>query len=375
MASQFYLTLLVGPTIPVPAPREVVQRPEKRPGHHQRRSAQRLPISLALSRTSLLNTTLLPAGYFDPGIRVIVIATVDAIPTVLMDGIVTRQEVAPSNEIGGSVLTVTGEDVSILMDLEENKEFRFPPPAGSGTGGAPHRQIRLSRDDPDHHSRGIPVRADPDPAIQSQQGATDLGYIQQQAKDVGYVFYVEPGPAPGVNLAYWGPEIRIGIPQPALNIDMDAHTNVESLSFSYDGLASKRVTVTIQEPITKISIPIPLPAFNPLIPPLALKPAPTLRTVPLQGAARLNPLEALGKGLAEAREGADAVSGSGQLDVLRYGRILKARGLVGVRGAGISYDGLYYVKSVTHTIKPGEYKQRFTLSRNGLLSTVPRVPA
>jgi hypothetical protein len=60
---------------------------------------------------------------------------------------------------------------------------------------------------------------------------------------------------------------------------------------------------------------------------------------------------------------------------LRYGRVLKARGLVGVRGAGDAFDGLYYVRSVTHSIKRGEYKQSFSLSRNGLLSVVPKVPA
>ena len=46
-----------------------------------------------------------------------------------------------------------------------------------------------------------------------------------------------------------------------------------------------------------------------------------------------------------------------------------------MRGAGLAFDGLYYVKSVTHTIKRGEYKQSFTLARNGLISTLPRVPA
>jgi hypothetical protein len=49
--------------------------------------------------------------------------------------------------------------------------------------------------------------------------------------------------------------------------------------------------------------------------------------------------------------------------------------LVGVRGAGLAYDGLYYVKSVTHKIKAGEYKQLFELTRNGLISTLPRVAA
>ncbi|HLJ35927.1 MAG TPA: hypothetical protein VKU38_19875, partial [Ktedonobacteraceae bacterium] len=70
---------------------------------------------------------------------------------------------------------------------------------------------------------------------------------------------------------------------------------------------------------------------------------------------------------------ADVVSGSGQLDVVRYGQPLKARGLVGVRGASLAYDGLYYVTSVTHNIKRGEYKQSFNLVRDGLLPNVPRV--
>ena len=52
----------------------------------------------------------------------------------------------------------------------------------------------------------------------------------------------------------------------------------------------------------------------------------------------------------------------------------KARKLVGVRGAGTAFDGLYFVKSVTHTIKRGEYKQSFSLVRNGLVSITPRVP-
>jgi hypothetical protein len=61
--------------------------------------------------------------------------------------------------------------------------------------------------------------------------------------------------------------------------------------------------------------------------------------------------------------------------VPRYGSILRARLLVGVRGAGITYDGMYYVESVTHNLKRGEYKQNFTLSRDGLISQTPLVPA
>ena len=55
-------------------------------------------------------------------------------------------------------------------------------------------------------------------------------------------------------------------------------------------------------------------------------------------------------------------------------RLLKARQLVGVRGAGPAFDGLYYVDSVTTNIKRGEFKQSFNLTRNALVSITPRVP-
>ena len=61
-------------------------------------------------------------------------------------------------------------------------------------------------------------------------------------------------------------------------------------------------------------------------------------------------------------------------DTVRYGDILRARRLVGVRGVGTNYGGKYYVKQVTHRIKRGEYKQRFTLTRNALVSITPVVP-
>ena len=88
----------------------------------------------------------------------------------------------------------------------------------------------------------------------------------------------------------------------------------------------------------------------------------------------MTPLQGIVIGLAKAAKYSEVVYADGKLDVLRYGRPLKARKLVGVRGAGTAFDGLYYVKKVTHRIKRGEYKQDFSLSRNGLVSTFPQVP-
>ena len=69
----------------------------------------------------------------------------------------------------------------------------------------------------------------------------------------------------------------------------------------------------------------------------------------------------------------EVVTVSGELNALHYGHILQARALVGLRGVGYSYDGLYYVKSVNHTISKNSYKQRFVLAREGLGSTIPVV--
>ena len=91
--------------------------------------------------------------------------------------------------------------------------------------------------------------------------------------------------------------------------------------------------------------------------------------------ANKSPAQALMLGLARASKASEAVTASGSLDVLRYGRPLMARSLVGLRGAGLAFDGLYFVKSVTHKLERGSYHQDFTLTRNGLVSTLPVVPA
>lgn len=373
MLKGFYLSLLIGPVVPAPVPLPVIQALQSVQVTTSVGQRSGFQLAFALSKGSLLTNVLMPSGYFDPGIRVVIVATVKGMPTVLMDGILTRQEVAPSDQPGQSTLTVTGEDVSLMMDLLEVQGVPFPAMPAVARVGMIIAKYAMFGLIPIVVPELFPSVAVPTQQIPFEKG-TDLNYIETLAKENGYVFYVEPGPVPGVNFAYWGPEIRIGIPQPALSINMDAQTNVDSLSFSFDGMSRKQLALMVQEPMTKISIPIPVPEISLLKPPLALKPAPALRFEPLKDVAKLNPFQAIAKGLAKASESADAVSGTGQLDVLRYGRPLKARGLVGVRGAGVSFDGLYYVKSVTHNIKSGEYKQSFSLARNGLISITPRVP-
>jgi hypothetical protein len=279
---------------------------------------------------------------------------------------------AGQNGAPGTV-SVTGEDLTKVMDFQDFSGLPFPAlPIEARVAllcakYAPFGLIPLVIPVlfPD-----IPIPVDKIPA---QQG-TDLQYIKQLADEVGYIFYIEPGPVPGTNVAYFGPEIKIGVPQPALNVDMDALTNVEQLSFSFDPTKGVLPVVFIQNQLTRVPIPIPIPNLNPLQPPLGVIPTPISNLKLLKDTAKLSPMKAISRGLAEAKKSQDSVSAHGSLNVLRYGQVLKARQLVGVRGAGVAYDGLYYVQSVTSTLKRGEFKQNFTLTRNGLVSITPRVP-
>jgi hypothetical protein len=376
MLKGFYMTLLVGPVVPVPVPQSVLDALTRveitTTAEHGVASGFDLVFTLS-NRSPLQTIFLLPGGSLPPVMRVIIIMTLNGAPEVLMDGVITETKVSAGADPGQTTLTIRGVDLTAVMDLIPFDGFPFPamPIAARVAllilkyamfGIIPRVIPPLLVDVP------IPIES-----IPRQQG-TDLEYINQLSKEVGYIFYITPGPAPGTNVAYWGPEIKVGMPQPALNTNMDAHTNVESLSFNLDLEQTVMPVVFINIKAAHISIPIPIPDVSLLNPPLGLIPPIPKNLERLTDVGKLSPIQAALKGLSRASSSADAVTGDGTLNVLRYGRILKARSLVGVRGAGMAFDGLYFVKSVTHNIKRGEYKQSFTLTRNGLVSTLPKVP-
>jgi hypothetical protein len=372
MSKGFYLTLLIGPVVPVPVPQVVL---DALTGVEVRSSAGRasgFQLDFTLSPRSPLHTIFLVAGGTTPLLRVIIVVTVNGMPQVLMDGVMTNCQVTTGSS-GQSTLSVTGEDLTKVMDLIDFSGIPYPAMPAEARVLAIIAKYAMFGMAPLVIPSFFPDFPIPVDRIPTHKG-TDLKYLKQLADEVGYVFYIDPGPVPGTNLAYWGPEIKIGVPQPALNLDMDAHRNVDSIDFSFNTADTTLPVVLIQNQLTKVPIPIPIPALNPLQPPLGLIPAPITNVTVLKETAKLSPMQAINRGLAEASKSADAVSGKGDLNAVRYGRLLKSRQLVGVRGAGPAFNGLYYVKSVTTRIKPGEITQSFELTRNGLISITPSVP-
>lgn len=375
MASELTLTLRVGLGLD-PAPRAVMEAitdvTVTLGGGGT--SPSGFELKLATSKVSPITTQLLPSGYFDPPTRIVILATLQGVTTILMDGVITQQDVVPSDESGKSVLSLKGQDVSRMMDIIDFGSLICYPamPAEARVALIVAKYAPLYGIVPlviPSVLIDVPLPTDTIP----NQSGTDLAYVNALADKVGYTFYVQPGPESGMNLAYWGPKFEAAVPflptPPPLAIDWDGRSNVESLQFSFDGFKKTLFYVEVQIPDVPVPIPIPVPDITPLSPPLGEKDPQILKVTPLVGLSGYSPIEAAVIALSKAANASDIVSGQGTLDVLRYGAILPARTVVQVQGAGITFDGEYYISAVTHTIKPGSYKQSFTLQRNRLVAS------
>jgi hypothetical protein len=375
MPNGINLKLMIGPAVPIPVPEPVLAAlTDVQVVSASGESDSGFELKFTLSKRSPLQTLfLISGGAMPPLVRVVIIVSFRGTDTVIMDGLMTEQSVSPGAVPGHSVLSLRGTDLSAAMNLIDFSGLPYP---------AMPLFARVALILAKYAVLGVipvvipPIVSDvpiPTNQIPQHQGK-DLEYLRYLAHRSGYVFYVDPGPVPGTSTAYWGPEIKIGLPQPALNIDMDAFSNVETLQFRVEKDRKKIPLVRIQDEKSKLTLELPIPDITPLNPPLGLIPPLPPKIEPLKRSDQASPLTAVMMGLAEASRSSDAVFGSGTLDVLRYGHILKSRQLVGVRGAGMAFDGLHYVSKVTHNIKRGAYKQSFELKRNGLISTLPVVP-
>ncbi|HET7233787.1 MAG TPA: hypothetical protein VFJ16_27500 [Longimicrobium sp.] len=361
------ILLLVGDAVPLPAPPDVTAALRKAEVTCDADGGDGFQLTFALARDAVVDYSIVLRGALSPFKRVTVALLMGALPEVLIDGVITHQQLTPGEEPGSATLTVTGKDVSVMLDLEEKSE-EFPNQPDfliAGRTLAPYARYGMVPQ--------VTPTADIPLMIQRipRQHETDLALLKRLADRNGFVFYVEPVTL-GVTRAYFGPENRLGIPQSALTLDMGAASNVRGMHFSHDGMAAVQAEAKIIEPITKAQIPIPaVPALK--LPPLAPIPSLARRKAITRETANAGPAQAILSVLSAATRAPDPVTAEGEMDTTRYGHVLRARRLVGVRGAGFTYNGLYYVRRVTHSIdvQASSYTQRFSLSREGTGSLLP----
>jgi hypothetical protein len=376
-----FAVLLIGPTIPLPAPASLSNAIESIEVRNTDEGRDGFQIVLTTGRggaqnptENVLDYTLMDNPLLNTFNRVIVMLVFGLSPAVLIDGIITHKQFSPSAEPGQSKLTITGEDVSVMMDREElsTTHPNQPDIAIVSKIIASYSQYGLVPTVVPPPSMDVPIVVN---RVPSQQ-ATDLQYIRALSEAYDYVFYVEPTSVPGVNTAYWGPKQYTSLPQKALTVNMGSDTNVRTINFQYSSLDSTIVTGSIQDPLLNMKIPV-ITAGS-LRPPLSAIPdwmanLANAKTKQYRADGGVNFIQAYGEAQAETDKSTDAVTVTGELDGVLYGDVLRARKLVGLRGVGYMHDGFYYVKNVTHKIKKGQYDQSFTLVREGLGSTTPVV--
>jgi phage protein D len=375
MEASVYLTLEIGKKHSLtPAPRDLIEALKSVEVTQKDEGRSGFQLSFQIGRNSRSESEwkdyqILTHANLQPFSRVRIQVTVNGSPFVLMDGVITNHQFAPSLEAGASTFTVTGEDVSVMMDLEE-KTKRYPQRRAADIvreivnkykadfGLEPEIQPPEQQDQPRQNGR-----------IPAQQGS-DLQYINALAQQHGCVFYVTPE-AKNRNIAYWGMPKRQQQLTTPLSFNLGSFANVESVSFQYNALAPTKMSgqVRNREPVT-ISATQREPA-------LSAHPA-----ISSQSYVRSRKFRHTGRQRNQAQIEAQAtvdksvdnvISATCEVDSSRYGGVLQIRGVVSLRGVGHSYDGLYYIKSITHKFSKGEYKQSLSLSRDGLGTRIQKV--
>ena len=212
MARGIHLTLLIGPAVPVPAPPEVLDALTGVEVTTRDAQASGFQLSFTLDRNSPLQTLFLLAGGSPaPIMRVVIAVTVNGVPDVLMDGVVTNYETAPGSGAGHSTLTLTGEDLTATMDRLDFSGLPYPAMPAEGRvllilakyavlGIVPMVIPSIMVD--------VPI---PTSLIPAHRG-TDLAYIRELADKAGYVFYLDPAPCPARVSPIGVPKSRPAVP-------------------------------------------------------------------------------------------------------------------------------------------------------------------
>ena len=281
-----------------------------------------------------------------------------AVPTVLFDGIVTETELTPGDRPGSATF--------------DGRPARTSPTSWtwrSATSSTPalddHLQVladpgalRGARDP----AAGVPAAAT-GPAAADRADAHPARrptcvHLAALAARNGYVAYVIPGPVPGASSFYWGPPVRVGLPQPALSVDLGAETNVVSApTFRTDARAPDAASTGERAGPAAPAEPCrcrPGPACGRRWPPCRCgRSDPTCARRRLRESGHRRRDRAGPGAGGQVDRASTRWSARARLDGARYGAVLRPRGLVGVRGAGWSHDGLWYVRRVVHDLAPG----------------------
>ena len=122
------LTLNIGPGIPLPVPRDVLdalQSVQVVDGSGETPSG--FELKFALDQRSPLNILfLLSGGASIPLVRVQLILTLNGTASTLIDGIMTHHQLSPGSGGQPGILTIQGKDLTVAMDYIDFTGIPYP---------------------------------------------------------------------------------------------------------------------------------------------------------------------------------------------------------------------------------------------------------
>lgn len=292
-------------------------------------------------------------GVFQPWKELLVEAHFGDRVEEVMRGFVKEIRVQHPPDMSSSVVTVTGQDQSLLLDRK-------------------HVRKVWSTEDEQLHDGQIAEAVASDHGLDSEtddglqnaslnQDETSINFLKRRAEANGFELFFREG-----RLHFHAARLEES-PQPTVMVYAGASSNCLSWSTIQDGHKPDRVRVTRA---ADTGTDAEAEVFSPDLPLLGRTQATSAgmghpdfewaMNRP-QGATRA---EVNARAQATANANAWKIVATGELDGSLYGHVLLTHRTVDVDGVGSTYGGTYYVDEVTHAFSLEGYRQRFKLLRN-----------
>jgi hypothetical protein len=375
-------TVLIGlPPLPLPPP--LLQALQKVEVDSSTEIASVFRLRFGLSHTEFGDWDLLMPQYEELFFRPLTLVQIRVkvgidLPRAIINGYITNQKILYDDEGGASAMEITGMDATILMNMTE-KVFPWPMPNDDAIAAAVFGQYGIVP----MVLPTIPFKFDP--TDMTVQRGTDIRFLRRLAQRNGFECFVQPQPQSGVDFGYFGPPKNIpGLHEAVLNVKMGAQTNVSEFKVRYDmvkptlsmafGVDSMTRAPSAAFSIAPAVSPPPTGGSYPWGVPMGVQDA-TVRAIagphppPMVMAAQTGQMSL--PGLAVVNQ---AISNRSSWAVIAEGLVGADAGVlsvgrtVNIRGAGLAFNGAYYVARVSHAfdVCGCSYTQRFEARRNAV---------
>src|ERR1700730_12435447 len=118
---------MIGPVFPITAPRAVMDALAEVEVQVDDVGQSGFKLTFSIDKQSPLQILfLLTGGMPLLFMRVVIVATVNGVSNVLIDGVITKNSISPGDKGSNSTLTITGEDLTALMNQSNWSGLPFP---------------------------------------------------------------------------------------------------------------------------------------------------------------------------------------------------------------------------------------------------------